>query len=219
MKITKKFLTENDACSPGMKWVTDNKLIGLNHDKFIDSLMNANKFNWANWLIVRCMTHLKKTQYAIFAAEQVISIYEARYPKDLRPRKAIEAAKEYLNNPTDKNKDTAAAAAAAAADATYDAAHAYDAAYDAAAAHAAAHAHAAAAHAAAAADAAYAAYDAAYDAAHAAAHAAAAAAYDAAAAADAAHAAAADAAADDAADARKEMQAIIINYGLTLIDK
>ena len=69
------------------------------------------------------MNKTQKVQYAIFAAEQVIDIYEKKYPDDLRPRKAIEAAKSYLDNPCKKTKayaaayvDDAAAAAAAAAD-------------------------------------------------------------------------------------------------------
>lgn len=57
---------------------------------------------------------------AIFAAEQVVEIYEERYPGDLRPRKAIEAAKAYLENPTDAT-DAADAAYAAADAAAYTA--------------------------------------------------------------------------------------------------
>ena len=55
--------------------------------------------------------------YAIFAAEQVIGFFEKKYPEDKRPRKAIEAAKDYLKDPSDKNKAAAYAAAYAAADA------------------------------------------------------------------------------------------------------
>ena len=49
--------------------------------------------------------------FAILCAEQVIDIYEKQYPDDNRPMKAIEAAKNYLNNPSAN-----AAAAAAYAD-------------------------------------------------------------------------------------------------------
>lgn len=59
--------------------------------------------------------------YAIFAAEQVIDIYEKKYPDDKRPREAIEVAKECLKNPSKKNKD-AAYATYAATYATYAAA-------------------------------------------------------------------------------------------------
>ena len=189
MKITEEFLTSHNACKSAMKWVTENKLIGLHEIDFIKKLMESEKYSWANWLIVRLMNKTQKVQYAIFAAEQVIDIYEKKYPDDLRPRKAIEAAKSYLDNPCKKTKayaaayvDDAAAAAAAAAD--------DDAAYAAYAAAAAADAAAAAAY-----------VDADDDAA----------AYVV----DAAAAAAAYAAAADAA--RITMQITILNYGITLI--
>jgi hypothetical protein len=52
---------------------------------------------------------------AIFSAELVIDIYEKQCPNDSGPRKAIEAAKKYLENPTEENKAAANAAANAAA--------------------------------------------------------------------------------------------------------
>ena len=133
--ITKEFLEKHNACSSGMSWVTENKLIGLAPKEFIDTLMSNDKFGWANWLIVRLMNKKQKVQYAIFAAEQVLYIFEKKYPGDLRPRKAIEAAKEYLTHPFIKTKRAAYAAATAAAyaaDAAYAAATAADAAYAAA---------------------------------------------------------------------------------------
>ena len=125
-KVTKKFLESHHACSSGMAWVTENKLIGLSDIDFLKKLMESEKYEWANWLIVRLINKTQKVQYAIFAAEQVLYIFEKKYPKDLRPRKAIEVAKEYLAHPSIKTKaaaDAAAAAAAYAADA--DAAAAY----------------------------------------------------------------------------------------------
>ncbi len=161
---------------------------------------------WTEMRIVKVWEWTKKdsVEIAIFAAEQVIEIYEKKYPDDKRPREAINAAKAWLKNPT----DAAARAARAAADAAGAAAYAaYAAAY---AAYAAADAARAAAYAAyAAADAAYAAADAARAAAGAA-RAAADAAYaaEAAAAAYAAYAAAAAAyAADAAADASRAADA------------
>jgi len=98
--------------------------------------------------------HLK-VLLAIGFAEKALPVWEREYPEDMRPREAIEAAKEWLSNPSE---ETAAHAAEAAAHAAYAAAHAAaraaDAAYAAAhAAYAAAHAAGAAAGAAAAAEA------------------------------------------------------------------
>ena len=115
--ITEEFLKSHHACSSGMEWVKKNKLIGLESFEFLDKLMDADKFSWANWLVVRLMDKPQKVKYAIFAAEQVIDIFEKKYPNDNRPRKAIEAAKGYLKSPTTETK--AAAYAAYAADAAY----------------------------------------------------------------------------------------------------
>lgn len=71
---------------------------------------------------------------AIFCAEQVLDIFEASSPGDDRPRKAVEAAKAWLADPSDDNRQAARASAdAAAASADADAA-AYAAAYAATAA-------------------------------------------------------------------------------------
>lgn len=69
---------------------------------------------------------------AVYAAEAVLDIFESRYPGDVRPRKAIEAAKAWLAVPTGGNQqkgapaspaaDAAASAYSAAADAAYSAA-------------------------------------------------------------------------------------------------
>ena len=62
---------------------------------------------------------------AIAFAEKVLPIWEGKYPEDMRPRKAIEAAKEWLSNPSDAAAndayiayaDAAAVACVTAADA------------------------------------------------------------------------------------------------------
>ena len=56
-----------------------------------------------------------------YAAELVIGYYEQKYPNDDRPRRAIEAAKEWLKNPTAANAAYAANAASDAAYAAYSA--------------------------------------------------------------------------------------------------
>ena len=113
------------------------------------SIIQDDKQCWSEMRIVKAYKWTKEdsVSLAIFAAELVIDIYEKKYPKDDRPRKAIEAAKEWLKN----SSTNAYAAANAAANAANAAANAANAAYDAAnAANAAA----------------YAAYDAAYAAAY-----------------------------------------------------
>jgi len=94
---------------------------------------------------------------AIGFAEKALPIWEAEYPEDMRPRRAIEAAKEWLKNPSDTDTVTAANTAASAAARSANAV-----AYAAYAAYAAAAAARSASAADAAAYAAYAAYAAAY---------------------------------------------------------
>jgi len=208
MEITIGFLHQKGACETSYKWVVENKLIGLEHEEFIDKLMKNNRFSDANWLITKLFNKTQCVKYAIFAAEQVLDIFEKKYPDDNRPRKAIEAAKDYLKTPNDVTYAAVVTSAADAASAAQDAA-----AYYANAAYAAYYANAAyaayyAAYAAHVADAAYAAYAAYYAAAYYAN--AAYAAYAAAYASYAGHAVAASAAA--------AVETPIINYGLKLLN-
>ena len=193
-EISMEWAEDHRACSEAREWFKGELKGGdsMSVPELFSLLEEIDRFDWANWLIVRIMTHDQQIMYAIYAAEQVIGIYEDKYPNDTRPRNAIDAARVYLKEPTKENKAAAYAAADAAAYAAYAAAYAAGAAADAAAYAAGAAAYAAA-------YAAYAADAAAY-----------AAAYAAGAAAD-----AADAAADAAA--AHAMQLKILNYGLRLI--
>ena len=107
LKITKEFLREKNACAEGTKWVTQHKLIGLEDTSFLRELMEAKQYHWANWLIVRVMEYKQYVSYAVFAAEQVIDIYEKKYPNNKAPRLAIEAAKKCIGDPSDENKQAA----------------------------------------------------------------------------------------------------------------
>jgi predicted metal-dependent hydrolase len=114
MKVTREFLEEKRACAEGMRWVTKNRLIGKAPKTFINALIKGKHEDWANWLIDRLFDHDRQVKYAIYAAEQVIEIFEKKYPEDKRPRKAIEAAKQYLKTHSGKDKNAAYAAASAA---------------------------------------------------------------------------------------------------------
>ena len=116
--ITLKLLQKLNACNSAIKLAKKEGLTFNSEQDVINRCMELDHFDYANWLIVRLMSKMQKVQYAVFAAEQVINIHEKKYPDDERPRKAIEAAKDYLKNPSKKTK----AAAAAAADAAYAAA-------------------------------------------------------------------------------------------------
>ena len=117
MRINLEWLREADACIESREEWKSRSMEEIDGIELVQKLMIEDKFRWANWLIVRLMTHEQKIQYAIFAARQVIEIYEKKNPVDNRPRKAIEAAEKYLKNPTAENKNAANAAAYAAANA------------------------------------------------------------------------------------------------------
>ncbi len=115
--------------------------------------MNLTLGNWSyknikETIIPLC--HLDKVRLAVFCAEQVIDIYQEYDSDNKAPRLAIEAAKAFIGDPSESNRQTckkaadaayAAYAAADAADVAYaDAAYAaYAAAYAAYAAYTAAY--------------------------------------------------------------------------------
>jgi len=112
--ITLKLLQKLNACDSAIKLAKKEGLKSHSGQDVINRCMELDRFDYANWLIVRLMSKMQKVQYAVFAAEQVIDIYEKRYPDDERPRKAIEAAKDYLKSPSKKTRAAAAAYAACA---------------------------------------------------------------------------------------------------------
>ncbi len=114
MKITLEFLKKNNACTYGIEFVQENGFIGMEAKDFILKLIDHKKLNWANWLIALVLNKLDKVRYAVYAAEAVIDIYEKKYPNDDRPRKAIEAAKVYIANPSEENAAACGSAAFAA---------------------------------------------------------------------------------------------------------
>jgi len=117
-----------------------------------DSDTSSDKECWSDMIAVKAYEwdKIKSVKLSIFAAEKVVDIYEKEYPKDYRPRKAIEAAKKYLENPSAyaaaraayaaSSAYAAASSAYAAARAAYAASSAYAAAYAASSAYAAAYA-------------------------------------------------------------------------------
>ena len=210
MIINQKWVKEQSACEGGAKWFNDNYSKDVEGYEVVETLIkdkaiakehsSDTSLSWANWLIVRLMTRKQYLQYAVFAAEQAILIYEKKNPPEKLMHDCIDAAKAVIENDTAENRNKSAAAWDASWDAAWAAARAaargaaWDASRDAF-------------------------RDAAWDAARAAARAAAwAAASDAAWAA--AWAAASDAASDAAKDAaRAAMLKKILKYGVGLLNR
>ena len=120
--ITKEWIRDKNPCAKALKWWDKKERDPM---KILNLLMKEKKYDWANWFIVRIMTYAQYVDYAVYAAEQVIDIYEIKYPNDNRPRTAIASAKKCIKNPSVKNKhaaETASDAAYYAASAAFDAA-------------------------------------------------------------------------------------------------
>ena len=114
MIVNKGNLKKLGACHDGTAYALEH-LKGMDGAMAVSVLVKAYKIDWANWAIARLMDKENRIKYAIYAANQVIKIYEDKYPDDKIPREAINAAKRYLKNPTEENRSAAYAAANAAA--------------------------------------------------------------------------------------------------------
>jgi len=113
MKVTKNWLVKHNACSDGMSFVTEHKLIGTDECYFIRQLVKLDRPDWALWLLVRRLDRKDRIRFAVYCAKDVLPIYEAKHPDDDRPRKTIEAAEACVETNTKKNRDVADAAWAA----------------------------------------------------------------------------------------------------------
>jgi len=102
MKINKEWLKEKSVCSEGVKWFKARKF--KTDSQVIGDLMADDKLEWANWVIARIMKRKQYLSYTIFAAEQVLELFEKKYPDDKRPREAIEAARAVFKEDTAENR-------------------------------------------------------------------------------------------------------------------
>jgi hypothetical protein len=108
MKITSEWLQKQHACLSEVEWFKNQT--ETKPEVLIAKLIDEERLDWANWLIVRVLTHKQQVAYAIYAAERAVEIFEKHNPKDKRPRKTIDAARAVLKRDTQKNREAAAAA-------------------------------------------------------------------------------------------------------------
>ena len=162
--FTKQYMRDNCGCYEDTKGKLDAcSFMKLDGDISIYDILNSEiPLKDKAWFVVKkCeLTERQHQELAIQCAELVLPIFDAKYPNNDAPRKAIQAATDYLEGNISRGYLLSAAHASYASYAAYAAAYAADAASH--AAYAASYAAAYAADAAdAAADAAYAAADAA----------------------------------------------------------
>lgn len=88
--ITEQWLESQGACKEGKQWFLNQKSKSLK--LVINKLIKANKFEWANWTVVRFMNQRQHVLYACVSAIKSLENFEKIYPNDKRPREAIQAA-------------------------------------------------------------------------------------------------------------------------------
>ena len=102
MKLSKEYLNNVGACQSGVEWFCgQTETDGI---KVVGKLIKQKQNEWANWIMARMLDKVNKVRYAIYSAELVIDIFEKKYPNDNRPRKSIECAKAWIENPTEENR-------------------------------------------------------------------------------------------------------------------
>jgi hypothetical protein len=110
LKLDEQWLRDQNACGDGLEFATKHK---FDFAKLYDK---CERGDWMIWVLRRAKLIYKPqaVRIAVFCAEHVLGIYEKKYPEDKRPQQAIEAAKEWVNNPNEENRKAAYAAAYAA---------------------------------------------------------------------------------------------------------
>ncbi len=88
MKFTIDDLKKLDPCKEGLVWYEEN----VKSENFEEIIVQVGEhfLPWAIWLF-RALSKEQNMKIAIFCAKEVLPKFEAIYPKDLRPRRAIEA--------------------------------------------------------------------------------------------------------------------------------
>ena len=102
MKLTLKKLKSLNPCEGSIKKYIDAGRPDTveNAIKYCIASNNRELLNDANWLIVRMVrTKTDRVKYKIYAASQILHLFECRFPEDKRPRNAINTAKNYIKNP------------------------------------------------------------------------------------------------------------------------
>ena len=109
--ITKEKLLKLSPCEDGLKFAES-----LNFD-FVKIWNQCERGDWMIWMLLN-LKLAKKMDYvkiSVACAEICLKNYESKYPHDDRPRKALEAAKAWIDKPTKAAARSAAESAEYAA--------------------------------------------------------------------------------------------------------
>src|ERR1019366_3169361 len=110
-KLTEKWLRDLRPCADGLSFAES---CGFDFAKIYDTCEQG---DWLFWLLKNSVkiTQEQSVILACECAKRVLVHFEKEYPKDMRPREAIDAALLYVQKPTAKNKSAARSAAWSAA--------------------------------------------------------------------------------------------------------
>ena len=75
----------------------------FNGDLFDFILLENITYSDKIWVVTRLFTKEQNAKWSLLCASKVLSIFEQSFPNDDRPRRALEAAEQSLNNPTKEN--------------------------------------------------------------------------------------------------------------------
>ena len=119
MKTTLKKIKNAEACIERYKVLLAslNKIKADDEPLPIRHILQSNGLDDALWALQTVEGHDREIRlFACDCAEMALPIYEKKYPDDLRPRKAIQAGRDFANGLiTDAARDAAGDAAWAAA--------------------------------------------------------------------------------------------------------
>lgn len=98
-------LQEMNPCSEAMEWVKTQPDLKTAWE-------NCERADWMLWFARQkgLVKKVKSVKLACAFARRVTSIFENKYPNDLRPRQAIDAALNWVKNPIEENRNAAYAA-------------------------------------------------------------------------------------------------------------
>ena len=103
MNEVQQFCRDHHPCEEGARFA-------LRHKTLAAVWANCERGDWLWWMLRARGPVTKKlsVMVAIACAERVLCVYEAEYPNDNRPRKAIDAARAYLRRPCKRLRSAAA---------------------------------------------------------------------------------------------------------------
>jgi hypothetical protein len=88
--LTVAWLQSRNACRSGLSWFVESG--ERDTRKFVMLAVNANRADYAHWVLTQLMDREQHVRYAIMAARLLLHRYETAHPHDSRVRSVIELA-------------------------------------------------------------------------------------------------------------------------------